>query len=315
MIRSHLLKHLFPIGASCAIVLSWTIRGGSEPAGPSEHQACLNAYKSAQELGHSGHFRQARELVDTCVREACGYILFRKCASLSSQMTSETPSVVPVVTDEAGKPRIDVRVTMDGEVLTSRLDGRAVPIDPGLHEFSFSVENRATVTRKIMIGQGERNRAISISLGPSVKLAKTAELPSKKSLEPTEGPNPTAPATTEPSRPGSGAASPVLASGATEMAADSPERWKRSTNPYWMGGVGVAGIGGFALLTLLGSDDNAKIAADLSLGIGIVGIGAAVTSWFLLHSPQPKKGAPHFAYSFDVKPTPTGSLATVSGSF
>ena len=308
MIRSHLLKHLFPIGASCAIVLSWTIRGGGEPAGPSEHLACLNAYKSAQELGRNGHFRQARELIDTCVREACGYVLFRKCASLSSQMTSDTPSVVPVVTDEAGKPRIDVRVTMDGEVLTSRLDGRAVPIDPGLHEFSFSVENRATVTRKIMIGQGERNRAISISLGPSVKLAKTAELPSNKSFEPTGGPNPTAPATTE-----SGAGS--LASRATEATADSPERWKRSTNPYWMGAVGVAGVGGFALLTLLGSDDNAKIAADLSLGIGIVGIGAAVTSWFLLNSPQPKKGAAHSAYSFDLKPTPSGSLATVSGSF
>src|SRR5262249_22078096 len=76
MIQRHLLKHLFPIGASCAVVLSWTIRGGSEPAAPSDHVACLNAYKSAQELGHNGHFRQAKEVVDTCVREACGYILF-----------------------------------------------------------------------------------------------------------------------------------------------------------------------------------------------------------------------------------------------
>jgi hypothetical protein len=335
MFQRHLLNHLFPIGACGAIILSWTIRGGSEPTAPSDHQACLSAYKSAQELERIGRFLQAKELVDSCMSPGCGWVLQRKCAFLSSMMASDIPSVVPVVTDEAGKPRIDVKVTMDGAVLTSRLDGRAVPIDPGLHEFSFSMQNRVIVKRQIMIGQGERNRAILISLRTSDMRAKTADLPPTTSLEPKGGPNPTAMKTTEPLKPGSGGDSPLLASSATEPAADSPERRVPSRIPYLIGFVGVAGIGGFALLSQWSSDENRKLAqcdpncspesvdrgrnlstaANVSLGVGIVGLGAAVTSWFLLNSPHSKKGATHSAYSLDVQPTPSGAVASVSGSF
>jgi hypothetical protein len=31
----------------------------------------------------------------------------------------------------------DVRVTVDGRELTTRLDGRPIPIDPGKHAFHF----------------------------------------------------------------------------------------------------------------------------------------------------------------------------------
>ena len=46
--------------------------------------------------------------------------------------------IVPIVTDNTGAALIDVKVKVDGEALTTRLDGRPLAVDPGEHEFAFS---------------------------------------------------------------------------------------------------------------------------------------------------------------------------------
>jgi hypothetical protein len=83
----------------------------------------------------------------TCAKATCGGLLKQQCTNLYMQLESDIPSVVPLVTDDAGAPRVDVQVTMDGEVLTSRLDGRSLRVDPGLHEFSFSADTASSRRR------------------------------------------------------------------------------------------------------------------------------------------------------------------------
>ena len=107
---------------------------------------------------------------------------------LYAQLESDIPSVVPLVSDENGEPRVDVQVTIDNELLTSRLDGRALPIDPGMHEFSFTADGAVLATQRLMIVQGQRNRPIAITLqkrrraalGPSPA---TSALDAKASLD------------------------------------------------------------------------------------------------------------------------------------
>src|SRR5262249_15802740 len=74
------------------------------------------------------------------------------------------PSVVPVVTDETGAPRVDVQVRIDGELVATQLDGRALPVDPGMHEFSFTMDGNVIARQKLMILQGQRNRQIAATL-------------------------------------------------------------------------------------------------------------------------------------------------------
>jgi len=335
MFRGRLVGYTLRISACGAIISLWTTRGASEPAPASDRRACMSAYNSAGELARGGRFRQARESADGCTAAACSPGLRQKCAALSIEMEAQTPSVVPLVIDEAGEPRVDVRVTMDGELLTSRLDGRSVLVDPGLHKFSFSLDERATVTRDILVGQGQRNRPISVSLRASDRRAKTAELPATKPLDVKAGPGEAVPEKTQPTALRPVATSPATESPATDSVAAGPSegRTPRSAVPYLLGAAGVAGIGGFGVLTYWGGNDNQSLArcspycspasvdrvrklytaANISLGVGIAAIGAAAVSWFLL-SPEPPK-ADHAAYVLDVKPVRSGVVAGVSGSF
>jgi hypothetical protein len=141
---------------------------------------------------------------------------------------------------------MDVAVSIDGVEVASRLDGRSVPVDPGEHRVRF-VWGRAQQERRVLFVVGEKNRKIE---------ARFAE------------PEPPAP------RP----------------AAARPSPW-----PWALGAVGVVGLAGFAGFGLSGRADlrdldgcaprcdpervdDAKgkyVIADLSLAVGIVGLGLA----------------------------------------
>src|SRR4030095_9573418 len=98
-----------------------------------------------------------------CARAACGSFLRNQCMLEYVRIQADTPSVIPTANDDTGTPVVNVRVRMDGEALTSKIDGHAVPINPGLHEFSFERDG-VVATKKIVISQGEQNRPVSTSL-------------------------------------------------------------------------------------------------------------------------------------------------------
>jgi hypothetical protein len=125
---------------------------------------CVTAYKDAQEREHAGHLAAATQLFRSCAQATCGHAMFEDCASRYSQLRADTPSVVPMVTDDAGQARVDIEVRIDGTVLVSKLDGRAVSVDPGTHEFSFSTLHGVFATQRITIQHGEHNRLISVAL-------------------------------------------------------------------------------------------------------------------------------------------------------
>src|SRR5438105_4198057 len=98
-----------------------------------EDQACLTAFRAAEASEQAGRLRVAKERLFLCAQPLCARAIRRQCALRFAQLDADIPSVVPVVQDEAGTPRADVQVAVDGEPLTSHLDGRALPVDPGTH--------------------------------------------------------------------------------------------------------------------------------------------------------------------------------------
>lgn len=311
MQQVHLVRRMFQVGAFGAAVMSWTTPGMGEPDRPVDRRACTSAYKGALESEQAAHFRRAKELILTCM-ETCGAAVKQKCAVLAVNMEADTPSVVPIVTDAAGAPRVDVRVMVDGELLTSRLNGMALPIDPGMHEFSFTANDRVFATQRIMIIEGQRNLAIPVSMDSSEKRGKTAApdpIPSRppETTATSHNAAPDAAASTK-----SESAKPDPA--AYSEAANSLERPRRGRShiPYVMGGVGFAGVGVYALLTNMGGSDTLS---NVSLGVGVVGLAAAFTSWFWLNHDAPKDPANASTLVLDVHPTRAGAVATVSRSF
>ena len=302
---------------------SWT-----RSLGRSDGAACTASYARAVERAQEARLKDAAELFATCARATCGEVTRRECVARRAQLEADTPSIVPLVTDEAGEPRILVEVRIDGALATSRLDGRALAVDPGKHELVFSTDAGVFATRHLMAVQGERNRAIHVvlheaaeGLRPARELAPAAKRADAKAAEaPPRAPDEEAPASTS--------ATPAPAEVATTRAS---AREGRGPAPYLFAALGLAGAGGFGALTYWGRADNAMLAscapscttasvrhvrelywaADASLGVGVASL--AISTWlFAAHHGETSAPGP---VSLDVRAARDGGVATVAGRF
>jgi hypothetical protein len=175
--------HLIVIGSrarvgACGMLLAgmyllgWAGRAHGEPArlqAKVDARSCQVAFDSGQKKEQSGRLVEASLLFAQCADETCGAPLWHDCVVRSTQLSTALPSVVPVVVDESGAPRVDVEVKMDGRLITSQLNGRAIAIDPGTHEFSFSTSAGVFSSQKLTIARGERNHALSVSYPSGAK--------------------------------------------------------------------------------------------------------------------------------------------------
>jgi hypothetical protein len=310
---------------------------GAQAAGKG---ACVVAYKAARKLEQSSQLREAQRAFSACSKASCGAAVRRECLMHYEQLSSDIPSVVPVVTDAAGEPVLDVKVTMDGELLTSRIDGRAVAVDPGLHEFSFSTPMGAA-TQKIVILQGQRNRPLSVSVSAGQKGA-PMRVAAAPPVDPTTVVDPAPAAATAPPPSNRAVTVDDLSTPSEDPPTSSTARSstrKTGLAPYLLTGVGLAGVGGYALLTYWGRKDNDMLAtcrpnclptsvdhvrklytaANISLGVGVAALGTATWLFLRSHGKRNEEVAGQQArrprYALDVVPVAAGAVASVRGGF
>jgi hypothetical protein len=324
------------IGVCGAVILCSTPgRGGPERSKP-DKRACAIAYKSAPGRQQSSRLREAKDLYQACSKPACSALMRQECMAKYTQLEADIPSIVPLVTDATGALRADVQVTMDGEVLTSHLDGHALPVEPGTHEFSFNAGGGVIGTQRILIVEGQRNRRIAISLRAEaggqkrVLASSVTPRPIETNLEPRTYPDSAAPRNLV-----SNKSQPQDAARDAPPSTVSPDRRKgRGPLPYAIGGAGLAALGTGALLTLWGKKDNDALTqcqpncsqssvdhirsmytvADISFGVGVAALGVA-TYLFVTSGATKEKPPTRAAYVFDVQPKPSGAFASVSGLF
>jgi len=155
------------LGAAISLGATPALGESQSAASVEQDKICMAAFKTGQEREQAGRLVEASQSYQTCSNTACEPSLWQECVTRNAQLHAETPSVIPVVTGETGEPRTDVQdvqVKMDGELLASRLDGRALPVNPGTHEFSFATDQGVIATQKITITRGQRNRAVTVSM-------------------------------------------------------------------------------------------------------------------------------------------------------
>jgi hypothetical protein len=152
-----------------ALLVALLLAGpGEAPGAPLrlDRAACHRAYGTAQSLERAGHLRQAEADLRSCMLPGCGAALARRCRRRWHALELDIPSVVPVVADHRGQPVVEVDVTMDGELLTARADGRALRVDPGWHTFVFKAAGGATISERFFVAQGQRNQPIETTFPP-----------------------------------------------------------------------------------------------------------------------------------------------------
>ena len=181
--QSRLIGRSVRLGACATLLVGMSLfRGGStarsETARPTSNagaRACQVAFEAGQQKEQVGRLVEASQLFAQCAEESCGLSMFHDCIVRSTRISTALPSVVPVVVDENGAPRVDVQVKMDGRVIAAQLNGRAIPVDPGTHDFSFSTSEGVFVSQRLTIAKGERNQPLAFSYpsGAKVRLPAT----------------------------------------------------------------------------------------------------------------------------------------------
>jgi hypothetical protein len=221
----------------------------------------IGACKAAAEEGDArrveGKLRAARERFLACSRPTCPAVIRDACIESFTELERTLPTVVVRARDARGKDVLGVRVLIDGEPVLARLTGTAVPADPGPHRFRYEAASGDAREEQVLVAQGERNRLIQVAFDVD--------------LDP---------------------------DGARPRGAEAGDRPRPSLVPIGVtSGLGVAGMVAFTVLHLSGWSDydtlraqgcgdthpcdaggvrSKLIAADVSLGVGIASLGAAL---------------------------------------
>jgi hypothetical protein len=284
-----------------------------------DKQTCAAAYETAQHLRNELKLRRAREQLLVCGHSSCPTVVTKDCNSWLTQVDEALASVVFRVRGERGQLLTDVRVLMDGELLRDKIDGSAVMVDPGLHNFRFESDNFAPTEQRQMLPKGERNRPIDVRLKLRSEEASTHTdvAPSEVSKD---EPRPAEREVPKPADSGSGP----------------------GVGTYVAGGVGLLALSSFAYFGLSGKSDAAHlrdscapacseqdvsaarsklIAANVSLGVGIVALGVGAVLWAVRDTSSPSKasrsipGLGLHGLGIDVRPAPLGSGAQLVTTF
>ncbi|HXI56984.1 MAG TPA: hypothetical protein VNO55_13045 [Polyangia bacterium] len=304
----------------------------------------MATYKNAQRRAHAGRLREAKDLMMKCASASCGSFLLHACTSRYTQLDADIPSVVPLVADGSGQPLADVQVVMDGQLLTDKLDGHALPVDPGRHEFSFIVRGENIDTQTLLIATGQRNRPLSTALPATGEASHRKSTVAAAAPPPAPEPSPkAAPPLPDEEDEEPSADAPEKSAAADEDEHPAPRRRAKkhvaessgtSAFAYVFGVTGLAGLGGAALLTYWGRKDNQMLAgcspnclpasvqhvhrlyqgADVSLGVGVASL--LISTWiFIASGSSSEKPGREEAMRFNVHAGPTGTFATMAGTF
>ena len=157
---------------------------------------CITAYEDSVPLRKNHQLKAARAKLLTCSWESCPADVRAECLGRLSEIDTSMPTIVFEAKDAAGAIVFAVKVKMDGELLAERLQGSALPIDPGEHTFTFDVAGRPSVEKHLMIFEGEKLRRERVEF--EAIAAATAAPPAPATLVTSEAMEPLHPATKPP---------------------------------------------------------------------------------------------------------------------
>jgi hypothetical protein len=288
--------------AGAAVAITAPVRRAHADDRP-DKQACVAAYEEAQQLRKDGKLTSSRARLLVCAQDSCPAVVRKDCTVWLAEVEQATPTVVLAARSPSGQDAVDVTVSLDGKPLAKRLDGKALPLDPGPHTFRFELPSAQVPAREetILLHEGERNRQVLADFQPPAAAPSGA---AGAAAAPSSAPLPA------PMRP---APTPVGA--------------------YVLGGLGVAGLGVFTAFGLLGlsakSDLDARacrpgcpqgdvdavkqkfLIADIGLGVGAVSLGIA-TVLYLARGEVP---ANEPSVALDVLPARGGAALGLRGAF
>jgi hypothetical protein len=292
---------------STLLVIAAMLTAGRE-ASADEKEVCVRAVERAQVARLDGKLRKAREGFVVCARPVCPEAIRQDCTRWVGEVDASLPSVVFEAVWADGHDVTGMTVRVDGQLLAGADAGRAVTLDPGEHAFRFEVNGAAPVDTRNVIREGEKNRILQVTFTPTA--------PAEAAMPASTSPAPAAPATPSPPAMAAPALGSTTAAPADLWRRSPPEGEGRAHRPIpvlaWvLGGVGLVGLGSFAILGLSGTSqlgslrstcmhtcnpsDVSSARNEILVGdiLGFVGLAASgIATWLVLTRPTVDGVAP-----------------------
>jgi len=239
---------------------------------------CVQAAASAQRSRDVHKLVQARESLLVCAASTCPSVVQKDCVAWLAEVEQGLPTVVITAKDDTGKPLFDVRVSVDGELLALKLQGEALPVNPGAHALHCEAGDGRQLDQQVLVKEGVKNQSVDVVLAGPARVAAP--------------PVPT----------------PALSSTASLSDAGQTKSNPLRTVGWTIGGVGLAGLAVGAVFGVVAISDkssahcnassaceagplsDARSAATFST-IGIIAGGALAAGGLALVLFAPKAGA------------------------
>jgi hypothetical protein len=140
------------------------------PARAAASDGCAGSYERAQEHRLEGRLRAAAEQLLECAQATCPAFVRSDCTKWLDEVQAAQPTMV-FVARQAGRERDDVTVTCNGQPVATRLDGRAVSVDPGKQSCRFEAEGAGPLTLPLLVLEGQKNCLVEVQLPPESRTA------------------------------------------------------------------------------------------------------------------------------------------------
>ena len=171
-VRQTTKRDLGHLGAALLAALSVQVVTSIAHADPTREE-CIAANEKAQSLQQNRKLNEAHAALVLCVSDACPTVVRDDCVQRLKGVEDATPTVAFGAKDGSGRDLVEVQVAMDGAPFAGRLDGAALAVDPGAHEFVFQTPGGEPLTKTFVIREGEKDRHEVVVLGPAPAVSTT----------------------------------------------------------------------------------------------------------------------------------------------
>src|SRR5258708_778180 len=153
------MKKTSRCGALVAVLLS------AASAQADDKQACVDSFNAGQDLRSANKLVESRKKLLECARDTCPQPLRADCVNALNEVQASLPTVVFSAVDAAGKDRVAVKVSADGQVVQETLEGKAVMLTPGVPQMKYETEGSPPLEDRVVVRAGEKNRLLKITFG------------------------------------------------------------------------------------------------------------------------------------------------------
>lgn len=131
-----------------------------------DRAVCFDSVEKGQSLRKAHKLVEARDQFRLCAAATCPATMQGDCSNWLNEIEKSIPTVVLSAKDALGNDVFEVSVSMDDKPLVGKLEGTAIAVDPGAHNFRFQWADGTSRERQVLVSEGQKDVVVAVSLAP-----------------------------------------------------------------------------------------------------------------------------------------------------